>query len=341
MIGGAIMTLRREILGGANRLLDRLGVHLVPRHEYEMLRKSYEGPTWRSPEIPAVARAKLTWDNPELLDLEKRYAGHPAAAHTQWNKGHLKSSVDLTRFRGENHYVYQVRYDPGEAVYFMTATYVEQIDKLGMFGKLKEDGLFGAYTISYHNNYIISRDLLDSINQANMIARILGRPSDWRVLDIGAGYGRLAHRLAECLTDVHTTCTDAVPLSSFLSDFYLSFRGVSDRAEAVPLDKMDERLKGRSFDVVTNIHSFPECRMSAISWWLGVLDHVDVSKMLIVPNRADMFLSTEPDGRHLDFKHIFAEHGWKHAHCEPIYAQSHIAQRCALYPHFKFHVFER
>lgn len=335
------MTLRREILGGANRLLDRLGVCVIPRYEYEALRKSFEGPTWESPEIPLAARDALRWDNPQLVELERRYAGHPAAAHTQWNKNQLRSSVDLTHFRGENHYVYQVRYAPGEAVYFMTAAYAEQFDKLGMFGKLKEDGLFGAYTVHYHNNYIISRDLLDSINQANMIARVLGRTSGWRVLDIGAGYGRLAHRLAECLTDVHTTCTDAVPLSSFLSDFYLSFRGVSQHAATVPLDNVDERITGRSFDIVTNIHSFPECRMSAISWWLDGIDRVDVSKMLIVPNRADAFLSTEPDGSHLDFKHLFAEHGWMHVQSEPIYAQSDIAQRCALYPHFKFHVFER
>ena len=335
------MSLRREMLGGANRVLGKLGMQLLPYDEYELMRKSLAGPPWESPEVPAAAREILHWTNPELADLEKRYQGHPAAAHTQWHRRQLTSTVDLVRFRGENHFVHQVRFNPGEAVYFMTAYYARDTDQLGLFGRLKEDGLFGAYTVGFHDGYRISRDLLDSVNQANMIARVLGTRSGWRVLDIGAGYGRLAHRLAEGIADVHVTCTDAVPLSSFLSKFYLEFRGAGDRADVVPLDQAARRLKGRTFDIVTNIHSFPEARMSAIRWWLAQLGDVNVKRLLIVPNRADQFLSTEADGQHLDFKPLFAEHGWKHVHSEPIYAQSDIAQRCALYRHFKFHVFER
>ncbi|HUO97760.1 MAG TPA: putative sugar O-methyltransferase [Rhizomicrobium sp.] len=335
------MTLRREILGGANRVLGKFGVQLLPYREYEMMRKSYEGPDWESPPAPPEAQAVLRWDNPDLAALEARYAGHPAAAHTQWGKGQLRSTIDLTRFRGDNHYVHQVRFNPGEAVYFMTAYYVRDIDRLGLFGTLKEDGLFGAYTVRFQDGSLISRDLLDSINQANMIARVLGTTSGWRVLDIGAGYGRLAHRLAEGVAGAHVTCTDAVALSTFLSRFYLKFRGVDDRADVVALDEAATTLPQQPFDIVTNIHSFPECPKAAIGWWLDRLDAIAVKKLLIVPNRADQFLSTEADGSHLDFMHLFEDHGWRHAHSEPIYAQSEVAQRCALYRHFKFHVFER
>lgn len=335
------MTLRRELLGGANRVLDKLGVHVLPTSDYQLMRRSFEGPQFVGPDLPEAARDILRWDNPGLIDLERRYARHPAAAHTQWQKGNLRSVIDVSRFRGDNHYVHQTRFNPSEAVYFMTAYYMRDTDRLGLFGKLKEDGLFGAYTITFHDDDTISRDLLDSINQANMIARVLGRTGGWRVLDIGAGYGRLAHRLAEGIANAHTTCTDAVPLSTFLSKFYLDFRGVGDRSAVVPLDEVETRLTGQAFDIVTNIHSFPECPKRAIAWWLDRLDTIAVSKLLIVPNRADAFLSTEADGRHLDFEHLFVEHGWTHVHSEPIYAQSQVAQRCALYPHFKFHVFER
>ena len=337
------MTLRREVLGGANRLLNTFGVHLLPRTDYDTLRSAYDGPRWTSPHLPAAARDHLRWDNPALIELEKRYDGHPAAGHTQWRRRNLQSGIDLTNFRGDNHYVYQTRWSPGEATYFMTAYYVRDHDRLGLFGKLQEDGLFGAYTVRLEDGYVVSRDLLDSINQANAIFRFLGRTPDepLRLLDIGAGYGRLAQRLTEGFASTHVTCTDAVPLSTFLSEFYLRFRGSAERTEVVPLDMVGKKLAGTKFDMVTNIHSFPECPLTAIAWWLDQLGHLDVGKLLMVPNRADQFLSTEPDGRHLDFLPLLLGRGWKLVHSEPIYAHSVVAQRCALYPNFRFHLFER
>ncbi|MDE2181731.1 MAG: hypothetical protein KGJ78_01780 [Alphaproteobacteria bacterium] len=337
------MTLRRHVLDSTNRALHWAGLHLLTTGDFETLRRAYEGPAVAARPIPPEAQEYLRWNNPALLELERRYEGHPAAGHTQWRKRNLQAGIDLTRFRGDNHYVYQTRWNPGTATYFMTAQYARDIDRLGMFGRLREDGLFGAHTVEFDDGTLVSRDLLDSVNQANVIARLLGRgPGDpIRILDIGAGYGRLAHRLAEGLDRVHTTCTDAVPLSTFLSAFYLRFRGVEDRTPVVPLDDVETRLKGASFDIVTNIHSFSECRMSAIAWWFDLLGHVDVARLLIVPNRMDEFQSTESDGRHLDFLPLFAERGWKHAHSEPVYSQSSAAQRCALYPQFKFHLFER
>ena len=62
----------------------------------------------------------------------------------------------------------------------------------------------------------------------------IGRDAPLRLLDIGAGYGRLAHRLAESVPATEIMCTDAVPASTFLSEFYLRFRGVDNRATAVP-----------------------------------------------------------------------------------------------------------
>jgi SAM-dependent methyltransferase len=337
------MSLRRNVLRSTNRVLNTFNMHLLPIHEYNSMRQAYRGSDYESPPIPPEAQRDLTWDNPALLDLEKRYASQPASVHAVWSKSELKESVDLARFRADNHYVHQTRWSPSDAAYYMTAAYIRDTDKLGLFGRLKEDGLFGAYCLEFDGGYTISRDLLDSINEANAISRFLGRsPGEpLRLLDIGAGYGRLAYRLSEGWNGAHVTCADAVPLSSFLSDFYLKFRGVTNRTSVVPLDQAKERLKGASFDLVTNIHSFSECPLRATVWWLDLLEDVDVKKLLLVPNGEHNFRSSERNGGHLDFRPEFAKRGWKLTHSESIYAGSAIAQRCALYPKEKFHLFER
>jgi putative sugar O-methyltransferase len=197
--------------------------------------------------------------------------------------------------------------------------------------------------LAFDDDYLISRDLLDSINQANVITRMLnlGRTDPVRILDIGAGYGRLAHRLAEGLPHAKITCTDAVPLSTFISDYYLKFRGLTSQTEVVPLDLAEATLSGQKFDLITNFHSFSECKQSAIAWWLDLLQRVDCKRMLVIPNIVDRFLSTESDGTHVDFSHLFAQSGWRLAGSEPIYALSRVAQESALYPNFRFHFFER
>ena len=337
------MSWRKSLLTGANLVLNRMGLHVLAQHEYKAIRSEYRGQAYESPELPSNILEYLRWENPALVELQHRYTRHPAAAHTQWSSEILRKEIDLKNFRADNHYVYQTRWNPHPAVYHLTAFYVRGIDRLGLFGKLTEDGLFGTYTLKFEQEYQISRDLLDSINQANVIARFLGVSivDSFDLLDIGAGYGRLAHRLSEGFPNVRITCTDAVPLSTFLSDFYLKFRGVEKKTEVVPLDRVERELKSRRFDIVTNIHSFSECPLRAISWWLELLTTVEVRKMLVVPNAPDRFLSTEADGRHLDFSRLFPEHGWRLAHSEPIYSASAVAQSSALYPRARFYLFER
>jgi SAM-dependent methyltransferase len=340
---GALMSFKRAVLATANSMLNVVNLHALPLYEYRNMKTTYRGPTWAPPPLPHDAIEYLQWSNPDLLSLENRYVNHPASSHTQWNREGLKAAIDLKNFRGDNHYVYQTRYSPTAATYYVTAYYVRDTDKLGLFGKLKEDGFFGAYTLSFDSDYLISRDLLDSINQANVIAKLLNlsREDPVRILDIGAGYGRLAHRLVEGLPNACVTCTDAVPLSTFISDYYLKFRHASARATVVPLDRAESALAGQQFDLVTNIHSFSECKLSAIAWWLDLVQRINCKKLLIVPNAVDRFLSTEADGAHVDFSHLFAERGWRLTHSEPIYAASHVARESGLYPNFRFNIFER
>jgi hypothetical protein len=80
-------------------------------------------------------------------------------------------------------------------------------------------------------------------------------------------------------------CADAVASSTFLSEYYLRFRGVDDKARAIPLDELEQTLAGRRIDLAVNIHSFPECTVEAIGWWLDLLRRHGVPRLMIVPNR--------------------------------------------------------
>lgn len=335
------MSFRRSVIRASNTVLNRIGLHITSKYHFDELESWYKGEISPPVPLPLGAAEYLSWKNPRLVTLSRLYSQHPAAQHTQWSDEHLKDSIELTKFRGDNHYVYQTRYSPAPSAYALTYMYVKQIDKLRILNLANEDGLFGAYTIEVEGRKV-SRDLLDSVNQINYIARTLdvGINSRMKILDIGAGYGRLGHRFATSLPNSRVTCTDAVALSTSLCEYYISLREVSDRVNVLSLDQMDV-VRGKEFDLATNIHSFSEAPLAAIEWWFSLLDDVRVSRLLIVPNRLAEFKSTEKDGGHLDYLPILAKHSWRQVHAEPIYAHSEVAQAYALYPNFKFYMFER
>jgi hypothetical protein len=114
--------------------------------------------------------------------------------------------------------------------------------RLGLFGKLKEDGFFRAFTFSYGERGAVSRDLLDNVNEINYLNDRIGlaEMKAPTVLDIGAGYGRLAYRMSEALPNLAGyDCTDAIPVSTFLWEYYLGFRGVPGTVRVVPLSEID------------------------------------------------------------------------------------------------------
>lgn len=344
------MSFRRRVLNFINPTLNRANIHILSFREYRRLAKFI--PTaedkqtfgrWEDKPVPSEAAQYLKSDNPRLAELQKRYAGHPAAARSTWSDEKLHAGLHLERFRADNPYIFQLQGGQGPQSYVLTAYYARDIDRLGLFGRLVEDASFGAYAVEFENGYLVSRDLLDSINEINVLARWfqLSHESSFEVLDIGAGYGRLAHRLVEGMKSARIACTDAIPVSTFLCEFYLRFRGIEHRATAVPLDEVDTKLLGRRFDLATNIHSFSECPISAIEWWLDCLDRLGVKNFLIVPNEFDELLSTESDGKRIRFAPLLAHRGWRPARSEPYYMSSRVAQRFALFPDCSFLLFSR
>jgi hypothetical protein len=77
------------------------------------------------------------------------------------------------------------------------------------------------------------------------------------VLDVGAGYGRLAHRLCSWSPRARVVATDAVPLSTFLCEYYLGYRGCAN-AQVCRSTRAGAVLARGGFDLAVNVHSFGE-----------------------------------------------------------------------------------
>lgn len=296
-------------------------------------------PSYQESGLPEGAKKYLRPDNPRLRELEKRYAefDKDVCVPLLWKNGHVRPE-DLLYFRGDNAYVWQLRGQNTQMMHYALSTYyIKSIDRLGLLEKLKEDGGFGCYTF-FIDQKKISRDLLDSINEIYFLDKHL-HISGWKgvtVLDIGAGYGRLAHRMVEALPNVKSClCTDAVAVSTFISEYYLRFRDLEDRAAVVPLDEIEAALENTRFDIAVNIYSFSECSIPAIEWWLSLLRKSRIKYLMIVPNPVDRSRKRLLTDDRRDIGKILKKHGFKQVVKEPKY-KDEIVQEYGVCPTYYY-----
>lgn len=335
LVGGAVARRARMRLARAGIVVSRLD---------EDMRRAVNLTHNDAVPLPEGAEAYLRADNPRLTELQAAYDGLdiPAAAHTQWDTGWLDKNLSMAWFRGDNAYVWQFR-QLGQAAtirMYLAMLDVESRDDLGLFGKVEEDGLFGAWTFQFGERPEVSRDLLDSINEINYLDDRMGLATvdGLRVLDIGAGYGRLAHRMSTALPNLAAyDCIDGVATSTFLCDYYTRFRGCPESVRVVRLDE-HEKL-GDSYDVAVNIHSFSECSLDAIRWWLDRIAEREVPWLLIVPNTPDELRSTELDGTMRPFRQDVLDRGYELVDDRPIHDNPELLPLIDL--HDRFYLFRR
>ena len=339
---------RRRIAAAGNKLLHPFGAQVLRTEEVERLKRieaqffPVRGPSFQQGLLPPGAEAYLRPDNPRLLEIQQRYAdlSCPATRHSVWGSDVVKS-IDLRYFRGDNSYVFQFQQGNSEIAHLLTAWYTKSIDCLGLWSRLEEDGAFGVYTFPFGDGVMLSRDLLDSMNEAMFLEETIGI-SKWprlNILDIGAGYGRLAYRMAACMPSLSNyICVDAIPESTFLCEYHLKYRGVTPMARAVLLDEIAENLTQTPVQLAINIHSFSECTTEAIDWWLRLLRNRQVQYLMIVPNHGTAFLSYERNGDRLDFLPLIESHGYRLLSSRPKYQNASV-QRYGVSPGH-YHLFE-
>jgi SAM-dependent methyltransferase len=295
--------------------------------------------------LPPGAEA-LTRDNPRLVELREAYAAlaSPVTEPSRWHDGAVEGFLDLRWFRGETLFVWHYRELPRITAlkYFLFAQYVRERDPLGLLDRLEEDGAFGCWTFTYPGHGRYSRDLLESVNEIAFLERhlALAARQELAVLDVGAGYGRLAHRMTRALPNVRDyCCVDAVPESTFLSEWYLRHRSCTPPARVVALHELDEGLAGRRFDLAVNVHSWSECPLVAVEWWVERLAALGVPHLLVVPNEPDELLTLERDGSRRDFEPALTAAGFRRIVREPVVTDPAVRELVRLDD--AFHLFSR
>ena len=294
--------------------------------------------------LPPGAEAELVAGNPRLQELRASYAAFeaPVTVGSRWRDEHVQGFLDLRWFRGETLITWHYRELPRITAlkYFVYAQYIRERDDLGLLQRLSEDGRFGCWTYDYPGYGTYSRDLLESVGELSFLQRALSlsERQGFRVLDIGAGYGRLAHRMIEAFPGVGDyCCVDAIPESTFLCEYYLRHREQMPPARVVGLPEVPAAFTPGSFDLAINIHSFPECTYGAIEWWLDLLARLEVPRLLLIPNDGDRLLSTELDGTRRDFTPLLTAAGYVLERSERVIEDPAVRSLVRIEDHFQLY----
>lgn len=261
----------------------------------------------------------LSRSDPRLLELEDSYKRFGGPVHSLWENH--QNGIDLNNFRSDGQYVGQFA-ERGAEQYQDALNYIAENDPEDYLRKLSEDRAFGmqAFDLPLPSGEVIavSRDLLDSIMEIYFLQECLGFSSisALSLLDLGAGYGRFAHRLTTAMPNAKVTCTDGVAVSTFLCEFYLEYRQAKGTS-VVPLTDL-ARLNAGAFDVCANIHSWSECSAETINFWLDKLVQWEVPYLFLVPHDP-RYVCVNKDGSVQSFRPLLEGHGFRLVHERPKY----------------------
>jgi len=319
------MSIKNRFRKIINSVLDNFGHEIIrSSYLYDWQRNISSKPSYKKMGLPEGAASYLNERTPRLQEISDRYNkfDNHVTKPLDWNAEYVKSD-DIKFFRGDNAYVWQVRgVNMNILTYALTTYYLKSIDKYNLLNKLTEDKLFGIHSFEIDNK-IITRDLLDSISEIYFLEDKLNISNfdNLKILDIGSGYGRLAHRVYEALPNLSNyLCTDAVAYSSFISEFYIKYRKLSDKVEVVLLDEIEDKLTNLKPDIAVNIHSFAECKVDAIKWWINLIMKNEVKYLMIVANaykeNGKVIL---PTNEKKDFFQIIQDNNYKLISFEPKY----------------------
>jgi hypothetical protein len=256
--------------------------------------------------------SELSRDNPALKALEADYRNLHYFEHSNW--ADFSDGIDIQNFRGEHAYMSQLNYDMTKERYWNTYNYLIDLGERDNIIQLGEDSAFGAITFTSPNGTVFSRDLLDSILEIGFIRETLGLTpaSAIKILDIGAGYGRLLYRFAQMFPNSSGFGVDGVPLSTFLCDFYLKYRAVYPTMTSVPLTRLDDI---GPVDLAVNAWSFAECTLSTVDFWIRFCSERDIRWLCVIPHdfshRYAALQSREVDGQNINYEHLFGHYGYR------------------------------
>jgi SAM-dependent methyltransferase len=203
----------------------------------------------------------LTLSNPRLSQIEAIAAGSPLSDVAMWRDWALHVRRHLQNFAGEGYYLMQ---EQPQADYDRVAQYIVDHHCPRDMSLATWDCRHGAIAVDTRALGPATRAFLDGVVEADYLNRHLpGGLGRQRIIDIGAGYGRLAGIMTRLYPNLIYQCIDAVPISTFLCEFYLKELG--SPARVLTLDQPFQA------DIAINVHSWNECSLSQITRWIELL----------------------------------------------------------------------
>ena len=175
----------------------------------------------------------------------------------------------------------------------MLADFVAASDKLSLLDKMTEPEVGNPFLISYRGRRI-SQDLCNSIHEfySSTSASNISK-SNFRIAELGAGYGRLGHIYLSALPDA-SYCVIDIPPALYISQRYLSevfpaelifrfrefdsFEEVRTEFESARIRFLAahqiELLPANQFDLFVNISSLHEMSREQIANYLWQIDRL-------------------------------------------------------------------
>ena len=138
-------------------------------------------------------------------------------------------------------------------------------------GKLR-DAEYGARVVETTRGKL-TRMWLDSAVEIEFLSRHMPEDAGGRILDIGAGYGRLAVALGSLDPDRYV-CVDPVSISTQICRTYCNIFAPKVEVPSLPDFLAIHNAGGYKFDLAINVHSWNECTREQISAWFDILDEL-------------------------------------------------------------------
>ena len=161
-----------------------------------------------------------------------------------WTENYLKMKIYYFS-EGITHTYIKKRKSINIFAYLITYFWFKSKDKANDLFFFKEEISFGIYNFVIDEKNI-TRDLLDSFNEIEFLKENVfkNHENKVKVLEIGAGYGRLAKWLTKNTKFIeHYYCIDGIPESTFISEYFLKKYHKIDNVTVVPVNMKESLVK--------------------------------------------------------------------------------------------------
>tara|TARA_B100001093_G_scaffold477743_1_gene505321 strand:- start:78 stop:947 length:870 start_codon:yes stop_codon:yes gene_type:complete len=233
------------------------------------------------------------------------------------------------RFRGENAFLWQEKMGDNKETYVKYYKIIKSIDKDNLLNKTFECGSHGCRSYDF-DNIKISRDLLDSILEIYFLKSFFSNLNELSLLEIGGGYGRLCKRYLDCVPDSKYYVTDAIPQSTFFSKIYLNEKKTS----VINLYDIQEKMKSLKIDIAVNIHSFPECNINDVEWWVKFINSNKIKYIFYVPNNPKSTPEFMPSNTEESILNLFNKYNYTVKYFKNMFSELNIECTVSSVPFF-------